>query len=61
MGQPAEEPPPIVGGEDVDRRYLIAQMTVEVGWLGKFLVRLTIPLPTSQALSSPFSRSPASL
>jgi hypothetical protein len=35
MGQPTEEQPPIVGAEDVDRRYLIQRMTLEAGWLGK--------------------------
>jgi hypothetical protein len=35
MGQPSEEQPPIVGAEDLDRRYAITRMSLEAGWLGK--------------------------
>jgi hypothetical protein len=36
MGQPTEEPPRIVGAEDLERRYALEQrrMSLEAGWLG---------------------------
>jgi hypothetical protein len=36
MGEPGGPQARIEPAEDVDRRYLIDRMTVEVGWLGKF-------------------------
>jgi hypothetical protein len=35
MTDPGGEQATYRPAEDIDRRYLIAQMTVEVGWLGK--------------------------
>ena len=35
MGQSPEEQATYRPAEDIDRRYLIEQMTIEVGWLGK--------------------------
>jgi hypothetical protein len=35
MTDPAGKEATYRPAEDIDRRYLIAQMTVEVGWLGK--------------------------